>query len=196
MSESGTRALRRDAVENRERLLAAARRVFAEHGHDAPLEEVARAAAVTRTTLYRHFPTREALAATVFEDNVAQIEAKAEEFAGRDDGVVALFDFVLESQRDNRSLAQVLSNAEFAWFTKLSNRTQRAFAPLLERGKASGIVHPDIMIEDLMLTFPMAAGAMADSDAAGRSLKHDRLVNLLHRALFRTWPASVDVDRA
>ena len=53
--------LRADARRNRERVLAAARAVFAEHGIDAPMATVARRAGVGVATLYRHFPTRDAL---------------------------------------------------------------------------------------------------------------------------------------
>src|ERR1700759_2475171 len=56
-----TRALRRDAAENRKRILDAAGRVFAEHGLDGSVEEVARVAGVGMGTLYRRFPTKQAL---------------------------------------------------------------------------------------------------------------------------------------
>ncbi|MDQ1718021.1 MAG: hypothetical protein QOE89_1974, partial [Pseudonocardiales bacterium] len=55
------RPLRRDAAENRERLLDAAIQVFAEHGLDAGVDEVARVAGVGTGTLYRRFPTKQAL---------------------------------------------------------------------------------------------------------------------------------------
>ncbi|MFC5814682.1 helix-turn-helix domain-containing protein [Nonomuraea harbinensis] len=80
MRGSGLR--RRDAVRNRGRLLAAARRVFAEHGHEVALAEIARAADVSRTTLYRTFGSREELAATVYEDNIVRIEERAAELCG------------------------------------------------------------------------------------------------------------------
>jgi AcrR family transcriptional regulator len=96
MPETSERPMRRDAAVNRERLLSAARRLFAERGADVPLEDVAQEAGVSRTTLYRHFRTREELAATVFEDNVAAIEERARQFRDRDDGIVALLDYVLD----------------------------------------------------------------------------------------------------
>lgn len=60
------RPLRRDAERNRRLLVDAAREVFAEHGLDASLDEIARRAGVGNATLYRHFPSREALYAAVF----------------------------------------------------------------------------------------------------------------------------------
>src|SRR4051812_27126806 len=64
----GERKLRRDAERNRKLLLDAAREVFAEHGLDASLDEIARRAGVGNATLYRRFPTRESLYAAVFAD--------------------------------------------------------------------------------------------------------------------------------
>jgi AcrR family transcriptional regulator len=58
---SGTKPLRRDAAQNRERLLRAAWEVFAELGPDAGVEEIARRAGVGMGTLYRRFPTKDAL---------------------------------------------------------------------------------------------------------------------------------------
>ncbi len=66
--------MRRDGAQNRERVLEAARTVFATQGAGAALEEVARLAGVSRTTLYRHFATREHLAVAVFEENLVLIE--------------------------------------------------------------------------------------------------------------------------
>ncbi len=57
----GEQPLRADARRNREKVLAAARAVFSEHGRDAQMDDVARRAGVGVGTVYRHFPTKEAL---------------------------------------------------------------------------------------------------------------------------------------
>jgi AcrR family transcriptional regulator len=175
---------RRDAARNRERLLAAARRVFAEQGHDVPLEEVAKAAEMSRTTIYRNFATREELAAEVHEDNVARIERRAAELTGRDDGVVELFDFVLAMQAEHRSLTRILSAADVEWFAALGERTRAAFVPLVARAGAAGVVHPGVGVEDVMLAFSMAGGVFADHAFAGHPEVADRLRAMLRRALF------------
>lgn len=163
--------------------MIAARKVFAQRGHDAPLEEVAQAASVSRTTLYRHFATREELAAVVFEDNVTHIEQRARELGDHPDGIVQLFDFVLDMQVENRSFAAVLADADIDWFTALAERTEAAFGSLLDRGRQSGIVHPSVGVEDIMLTVSMA-GTIAESDAADRTHQFRLGRTLLHRALF------------
>ncbi|WP_329377920.1 TetR/AcrR family transcriptional regulator [Streptomyces sp. NBC_01716] len=67
------RPLRADARRNRNKILAAAVRVFAEEGLDAHLERIAREAGVGSATLYRNFPTREALIEAVYRNEVAQL---------------------------------------------------------------------------------------------------------------------------
>ncbi|MEK8227507.1 helix-turn-helix domain-containing protein [Oerskovia sp. M15] len=161
--------MRRDAARNRDRLVAAARQVFAERGHDVALEEIARAAGVSRTTIYRNFATREELAATVFEDNAAQIERRATELREEADGVVQLFDFVLDMEIANRGLAKVLAGADVEWFASLYHRIAACFEPLLDRGLAAGIVHPDIDVDDLMMAVSMAERVASTRDAARRA---------------------------
>lgn len=73
-----TRPQRADARRNSERLIAVARDVFQRDGAGAPLDEIARTAGVGPGTLYRHFPTREALLAAVYRQDVADIANRAD----------------------------------------------------------------------------------------------------------------------
>src|SRR5713226_3720268 len=77
----GTRQppLRADARENREHLVAAARVAFAEQGADASLIDIARRAGVGSATLYRHFPTREALLEAAYRDQIGSLVTLAQE---------------------------------------------------------------------------------------------------------------------
>ena len=120
------------------------------------------------------------------EDDRAVRESvtRALELEGRPDGVVELFDFVLEMQSGDRSITQMLSRADIDWFEELSARTVRAFDPLLEAGKAAGLVRADVEVLDIMLAFPMAAGVIADPHTAGHAENIARARVLLHRALF------------
>ena len=72
-------AARADAQRNRELLVAAAREAFADRGTDASLRDVARSAGVGIGTLYRHFPTREALLEALVESNFEELRARADE---------------------------------------------------------------------------------------------------------------------
>lgn len=183
MSGQAPSTTRRDAVRNRERLLAAARQVFSERGHDVALEEVARVAGVSRTTLYRNFSTREELAATVFEDNVERIENRAEEVRDDADGLARLFDFVLDVGLANRGLTQVLAGADVRWFADLRERIAASFEPLLERGIASGVVRPDVDVDDLMVAVAMADRIAGTHDDSRREQLSARARRLLRRAL-------------
>src|SRR5690349_23270979 len=75
--EPTVRPLRADARRNREKVLAAARVVFAEHGAEAQMDDVARRAKVGVGTVYRHFPTKEALLTALSQDTFARIAERA-----------------------------------------------------------------------------------------------------------------------
>jgi AcrR family transcriptional regulator len=64
-----------DGQRNRERILEVARQAFTQHGPDATLDDIARRAEIGPGTLYRHFPTREALIEAVFRDQVDKLTA-------------------------------------------------------------------------------------------------------------------------
>src|SRR6478735_9206014 len=84
------RALRKDAKRNHDALLAAAGEVYGERGIDASLEEIARRAGVGIGTLYRHFPTRDALNEAVYRHEVEALCGQADALRGRADPVEAL----------------------------------------------------------------------------------------------------------
>ncbi|WP_327673974.1 TetR/AcrR family transcriptional regulator [Kitasatospora sp. NBC_00458] len=73
MADGANRPLRADARRNREKILAAAVRMFATQGLDAQMERIAKEAGVGSATLYRNFPTREALVEAVYRDEVARL---------------------------------------------------------------------------------------------------------------------------
>src|SRR6202167_4568457 len=80
------RPLRRDAEQNRQRLLDAAADVFAEHGLEASVEEIARAAGVGMGTLYRRFPTKDALIEELVHELLADVVRDARTALERRDG--------------------------------------------------------------------------------------------------------------
>lgn len=184
MSRDDPPTQRQDAARNRTRLIAAAREAFAEFGPDAPLEEVAARAEVSRTTLYRNFASRQELAAEIYARDVAKIEARAAKVGGNERGIVELFDFVLGMMMDDRSLFHVVLNPEMEWYQELVSRMAAAFKPLVRAGKVAGIVRDGLTMEDFRIAFAMAlAGTNHASPAQRRQIRH-RIRRILKRALF------------
>lgn len=86
---------RADAQRNRERILEVAREAFTEHGADATMDDIARRAAIGPGTLYRHFPTREALIEEVYRSEVLKLTTAAERYAATQPPVEALRSWML-----------------------------------------------------------------------------------------------------
>lgn len=176
--------MRRDAAENRARLIVAAREVFAESGPDAPLEEIAARAGVSRMTLRRNFASRDELAAVVFEESLREIERQAERLRGEPAGLVELFDSMLVMQRANRGLATILARQDPAQRSDVMHRVLEGVAPLVENARAAGVVHPDVTLDDLALVLPMAGAAtlmVAEGDPDG---PFARMTQLVRRTIF------------
>uniref|UniRef100_A0AAU2JJB8 TetR/AcrR family transcriptional regulator n=1 Tax=Streptomyces sp. NBC_00049 TaxID=2903617 RepID=A0AAU2JJB8_9ACTN len=90
MVDGTHRPLRADAQRNREKILTAAARVFTTQGLDAQMERIAKEAGVGSATLYRNFPTREALVEAVYRNEVAQLCDAAPALLAQEDPVEAL----------------------------------------------------------------------------------------------------------
>jgi AcrR family transcriptional regulator len=154
--ETGIRKPRADAVRNRERVLEAAKAVFSAGGPDASLEAVARAAGVGIGTLYRHFPTREALFEAVYRREVQQLADLAEELKQAGKPIDALrhwmrsnVKFVATKKGMSAALAlAAYKNSELFSFS--FDRLTRAVGGLLDRAIAAGEIRDDISPEDLL----------------------------------------------
>lgn len=175
---------RQDATRNRGRLIAAAREVFAELGPDAPLEEVASRAAVSRTTLYRNFATRQDLATEIYARDVTTIEDYAAKLRGSAHGIGDLFDFVLGMMMDDRSLFHVVLNPEMEWYQELVERLTVVFEPFVLSGKAAGVVRADVTLEDFRIAFGMAQAGTHNVTLDRRKRIEPRIRIILRRALF------------
>src|SRR6266850_833298 len=147
---------RTDSVRNRERVLEAAKAVFSAGGPDASLEAVARRAGVGIGTLYRHFPTREALFEAVYRREVQQLSELAEQLKSEADPVDALrrwlrsnVEFVATKKGMSAALAlAVHGSSDLAAFT--FDRLTKAVGALLDRAIAAGEIRSDISPEDLL----------------------------------------------
>src|SRR6201993_2289322 len=147
---------RADAVRNRERVLEAAKAVFSAGGPDASLEAVARRAGVGIGTLYRHFPTREALFEAVYRREVQQLTELAEALKSEADTVDALrrwlrsnVEFVATKKGMLAALALTVDGSS-ELYAHTFDRLTTAVGALLDRAVAAGEIRPDISPEDLL----------------------------------------------
>jgi AcrR family transcriptional regulator len=151
-------SLRQDAQRNRERILEAARETFREQGLDAPLEEIARRAGVGIATLYRRFPTRDALIEDVFVETIASFRDAAEEALRIDDAWTAFSTFIeqmCERQAENWGLKDLLCRRfpESKLMEDARKRSRVTVQRLLERAQAAGVVRDDVTPEDIEFVF-------------------------------------------
>jgi AcrR family transcriptional regulator len=138
--------MRADAARNREKVLSAARDLFAEQGYDVPLDEIAARAGVGPGTVYRHFPTKQALFQAVTEARVAAMIASAAEPA--DDPGAALFAF-LGRMAEEAAAKRDMSDA-IAVPSELRDSLHAALGGLLQRAQDAGAVRADITTKDLV----------------------------------------------
>jgi AcrR family transcriptional regulator len=148
--------LRADARRNREKILKAARAVFAEQGRDAQMDDVARRARVGVGTVYRHFPTKEALLRALSDELFDVVAAYAEHALERDDAWEAFKDvlwFAGEKTSGDRAFSEVMAAQRDTAPQACPGQVAltASVAELMRRAKAAGRMRPDAMIEDIPL---------------------------------------------
>jgi AcrR family transcriptional regulator len=171
---SETQPLRADAKRNREKILATAGAVFAEKGVQASLDEIARRAGIGPGTLYRHFPSREALIREVFLDRRIETLVLLETAQQCEDPWTGLAGWVRDVSRmlaTDRAFADVVVMGEYSRdLGLLRKRTYDAMSTLVERTVSAGAIRPDFTVEDLVLLLLAVAGiahrATVDAPAA------------------------------
>jgi AcrR family transcriptional regulator len=149
---SGKR-LRADAQRNRERVLEAAQELFAAEGLAVPLDDIARRAGVGPGTVYRHFPTKEALFEAVVSERIQRMVEAAREHAAADDpgrAFFAYFQQVIERAALNKDICDALeSTGQQLKATCLESDFNEALGTLLERAQQAGAVRPDVTTAEL-----------------------------------------------
>jgi len=150
-----TRKPRADSLRNREHLLATAKSVFTEAGTDAALEEIARRAEVGIGTLYRHFPTRGALLAAVYQREVEHLSQSADRLLAEKPPVEALelwFEELIAYMATKRVVVPALKAdpGEGAKAVAAGGPTiHETFARLVAAGAKAGAMRAGLEIEDL-----------------------------------------------
>jgi AcrR family transcriptional regulator len=150
--------MRKDALQNRQRLLEAADAMFREHGIEVSVGEIAAAADVGRGTLFRNFPTKDALIAAVLAVRLGEAIQIGRELLENDpDDAEVTFTYVaniVELQEQNRALLQAV-NDEFLVsvpeLQKIHAALMELLGALLARGKRAGAIRPEATATDLMM---------------------------------------------
>ncbi|MEU2503443.1 TetR/AcrR family transcriptional regulator [Streptomyces sp. NPDC007863] len=177
---------RMDARLNRERLVAAAREVFAEAGPGASLNEIARRAGVGPGTLYRHFPGRTDLLTAVLRDRIDTLSGRAEQLLGAQDADDALqrwlHDF-LDHARANQGMGSaLLVETSAAADPDCQRRILDAASGLLDRAQEHGTARADVTVDDLV---HLVVGiALATTGGEPNVPQPHRLLDLVLDAVF------------
>jgi len=176
LGEARIRKPRADALRNHALIVDAARVAFAARGSDASMDEIARAAGVGIGTLYRHFPTREALVEAVFCTELAEVAASADELLERHPPAVALrrwMDRYAGFVAAKRGMAESL-RAMFAAGVVEPGDTREtvvgAVQTLLRAGAADGSLRDDVSADDVVFSLIGIFLASQSTDQAGRML--------------------------
>jgi AcrR family transcriptional regulator len=158
--------LRRDAALNRQRILLAAREVFATRGLDATLDQVAHHAGLGVGTVYRRFPGKRELIDALFEEEMNEIQTMAERALAEEDPWQGLIRFMEEAQgkqaRD-RGLREALlgSGHGSERLAEARGRVLPVVGALVERAQATGRLRADFSYTDLVM-LGLMVGAVAD----------------------------------
>jgi AcrR family transcriptional regulator len=174
-----TKRPRADAVRNRERVLEAAKTVFSAGRPDASLEAVARQAGVGIGTLYRHFPTREALYEAVYRREVDHLAELADQL-NEGPPVEALRHWLksnvaLVATKKGMAAALALTMYRPELYAYSFGRLTKAIATLLARALAAGEIRNDVSPEDLLRTL---IGMCYMHDQAGWQENVQRLIDI------------------
>jgi AcrR family transcriptional regulator len=173
--------MRADAVRNRAKVLDAARAAFAAEGPGVALDEIARRAGVGAGTVYRHFPTKEALFEAVIVDRMIALAEDAEaRLAGDGEAAAEFFGFfftLIEDAERKADLAGALMSTGIGLqpeTLRAAERLSDAFQSLLARAQRAGAVRADVAVDDL---HALVVGALAaEKRAAGERGKLMRII--------------------
>jgi AcrR family transcriptional regulator len=177
--------LRADARRNRDRVLAAARELFASDGLSVSLDEIARNAGVGPGTVHRHFPTKEALIAAVAIGRLEQVVAQARSLANADDPGEALhsqLSRMLAYGDDSAPLKGALAGTGLDIRTaapEIAADLRDAVGLLLTRAQDAGAIRADLTIDDLLALLAGAYHAMQYAGVKTKSRQAQRLTAVL-----------------
>jgi AcrR family transcriptional regulator len=150
----GARVMRADARRNRAAILAAAEAVFAEKGPSASTEEVAARAGVAIGTVFRHFPTKQALLRAIMKDLLQRLAQEANSLTAQGDPATALFTFmsrIVEQAAEKKTVVDLLAETGVDLQVADSVHALReGIQDLLSRSQHAGAVRADVRLDEVI----------------------------------------------
>jgi AcrR family transcriptional regulator len=177
------RSMRADARRNREKLLLAAVELFAGAGEDVPLEAIAERAGVGIGTLYRHFPTREALAEAAYRNEVQRLCDAAGELlaaqapdAALEEWMDRFVTYVAAKRSMANMLQSVIASSDSELYADARRQMLGAITILLDAAERAGAIRTDVEAEDVLR---LMSGIWLVADGEDWNERARRLLSLL-----------------
>lgn len=185
---------RSDAQMHRTLLLDAADKVFSEHGVHAALELVTAQAGVSRATLYRNFPDRDALMGALLERTFEKLEAQAQNLQKRNDALFCMLEHMASLVAECAPVSDHwrAADRDSPVLAGAQRRLTRLVKPLLAQAISSGTCRPDLTAKDVILVSSMLGSGLRGKNAAQRRSLSRRALHLLLDGL-RAAPVRVNI---
>ncbi|MEV6554211.1 TetR/AcrR family transcriptional regulator [Nocardia sp. NPDC051756] len=160
---SPPRRLRADAARNQQRIIAAARELFADHGLEITLDDVAERAGVGVGTVYRRFANKKELITEVFEQSITEFAEAAESALRHADpwfGLVEFFEYACRHMAKNRGFSEVMLELEddVDRFVVVRDRIKPTVTGIVDRAREAGVLAPGIEPSDFFALIHMVDG--------------------------------------
>lgn len=153
MSTPKNKGVRADARRNRARILAAAEEVFADNGPSASTEQIAARAGVAIGTIFRHFPTKQALLQAIMKDLLQQLTDQADALAADGDPATALFAFftrTIEQAARKKTVIDLLTQSGIdLQIAEAVQLLDQGVHNLLARAQAVGAIRPTVKTDEV-----------------------------------------------
>jgi AcrR family transcriptional regulator len=195
---AAVRKPRADAERNRVRLLQTAKAAFAEKGSAASLDEIARTAGVGAGTLYRHFPTRDALIEAVYRNETEQLVAAANGLAETHSPIGALREWLLlfvDYMATKHGMSEALNSivgGTSDLYSATTVQVRQAIARLIDRAVASGDIRLDFDPIDLLRALAGVANISSGPDGKQAA---KRMVDILIAGVRTQTQVAASIDR-
>lgn len=172
--------IRKDASINRLAIIQSARRLFSKMGPEVSLIEIAKNAKVSRPTLYRNFPDKEALIIAVMHYNIDLLDAYSKRIAQRPDRFKDLIKVIMAQQTKFHPFVPLIPKTE----TALPSRLMAIFKEPTEEAMKFGLIRKDFSLNrDLLLSIMMIGGALNHPSQESVNTQQERALDLLFGGL-------------